>query len=178
MFFEWYALNIGAEGTDGPGVTITSCNEGLEGAAVNVFSGSISIQSTDDCINAANADLSGYSYELNISGGTTEMPGENLQSGQPGGNGQPNGKEPPSGEERPDGEERPAQGALAVKSRTAAPRRKGRRERTARITAATPRHKSAERAHRSAMMAAHRRLFFAGRRNKALPVLRRCPTPA
>lgn len=65
-----YALNVGAEGTDGPSVTVTSCNEGLEGAAVNIFSGSISIQSTDDCINAANADLSGYSYELNIFGGT------------------------------------------------------------------------------------------------------------
>ncbi len=39
-----------------------------------------------------------------IFGGTMEMPGENMQ------NGQPNGKEPPSGEERPDGEERPAQG--------------------------------------------------------------------
>lgn len=65
-----YALNVGAEGTDGPSVTVTSCNEGLEGAAVNVFSGSISIQSTDDCINAANADLTGYSYELNIFGGT------------------------------------------------------------------------------------------------------------
>ena len=176
-----YALNIGAEGTDGPSVTVTSCNEGLEGAAVNIFSGSINIQSTDDCINAANADLSGYSYELNIFGGTitahsdsgdgfdsngdltisggsvtvwtanaadnepldadgtvsvsggtvlasggsggmgmslaaaqpcvifggtTKMPGENVQ------NGQPNGKEPPSGEERPDGEDRPAQGSF------------------------------------------------------------------
>ena len=171
-----YALNVGAEGTDGPSVTVISCYEGLEGAAVNVFSGSISIQSTDDCINAANADPSGYSYELNIFGGTitarsdngdgfdsngdltisggyvtvwtanaadnepldadgtvavsggtvlaaggsggmgmslaaaqpcvifggtTEMPGENLQNGQPGAGGQPNGKEPPSGEERP-----------------------------------------------------------------------------
>ena len=47
-----------------------------------------------------------------IFGGTTEMPGENLQSGQPGGNGQPNGKEPPSGEERPDGEDRVAQGGF------------------------------------------------------------------
>ena len=65
-----YTLNIGAEGTDGPSVTVTSCYEGLEGATVNVFSGSINIQSTDDCINAANADLSGYSYELNIFGGT------------------------------------------------------------------------------------------------------------
>lgn len=112
MFFKWYALNIGAEGRDGPGVTVTSCNEGLEGAAVNVFSGSINIQSTDDCINAADADLSGYSYELNIFGGTTEMPGENLQNGQPGGNGQPNGKEPTSSEELPNGEDRPAQSGM------------------------------------------------------------------
>lgn len=72
-----YALNIGAEGTDGPSVTVTSCNEGLEGATVNVFSGSISIQSTDDCINAANADLSGYSYELNIFGGTITARSDN-----------------------------------------------------------------------------------------------------
>lgn len=170
-----YTLNIGAEGTDGPSVTVTSCYEGLEGAAVNIFSGSISIQSTDDCINAANADLTGYSYELNIFGGTitahsdsgdgfdsngdltisggnvsvwtanaadnepldadgtvtvsggtvlaaggsggmgmrlaaaqpcvifggtTEMPGANMQNKQPGAGGQPNGKEIPSGEER------------------------------------------------------------------------------
>ena len=112
MFFKWYALNIGAEGRDGPGVTVTSCNEGLEGAAVNVFYGSIYIQSTDDCINASDADLSGYSYELNIFGGTTEMPGENLQNGQPGGNGQPNGKEPTSSEELPNGEDRPAQSGM------------------------------------------------------------------
>lgn len=72
-----YALNVGAEGTDGPSVTVTSCYEGLEGAAVNVFSGSISIQSTDDCINAANADLSGYSYELNIFGGTITARSDN-----------------------------------------------------------------------------------------------------
>ena len=182
-----YALNIGAEGTDGPSVTVTSCYEGLEGAAVNVFSGKVSIQSTDDCINAANADLTGYSYTLNIFGGTitahsdsgdgfdsngdltisggsvavwtanaadnepldadgtvtvsggtvlaaggsggmgmslaaaqpcvifggtTKMPGENVQNGQPGAGGQPNGKELPSGEERPDGEGRPVQGSL------------------------------------------------------------------
>ena len=65
-----YTLNIGAEGTDGPNVTITACSEGLEGAAVNVFSGNVSIQSTDDCINAANADLTDFAYALNIYGGT------------------------------------------------------------------------------------------------------------
>lgn len=47
-----------------------------------------------------------------IFGGTTEMPGENLQNGRTGGNGQPNGKEPTSSEERSDGEERPAQGGF------------------------------------------------------------------
>lgn len=47
-----------------------------------------------------------------IFGGTMEMPGENLQNGQPGAGGQPNRKEPPSGEERSDGEERPAQGGF------------------------------------------------------------------
>lgn len=63
-------LNIGAENTAGPSITITACYEGLEGAAVNIYSGDVSIVSTDDCINAANPSLSGYSYELNISGGT------------------------------------------------------------------------------------------------------------
>lgn len=48
-----------------------------------------------------------------IFGGTMEMPGENMQNGQPGAGGQPNRKEPPSGEERPDGEDRPAQGSFA-----------------------------------------------------------------
>lgn len=65
-----YTLEIGAAGTDGPRITVTSCYEGLEGAAVNICSGSIDIHSADDCINAANADLTGFSYQLNISGGT------------------------------------------------------------------------------------------------------------
>lgn len=63
-------LNIGKDGSDGPAITITDCNEGLEGATVNVYSGDIDIISTDDCINAANADLTDYAYEINISGGT------------------------------------------------------------------------------------------------------------
>ena len=63
-------LNIGADGTDGPTISVTSCTEGLEGAVVNIRSGSIDLVSTDDCINAANSELSGYAFELNISGGT------------------------------------------------------------------------------------------------------------
>ena len=63
-------LNIGADGTQGPTITISDCYEGLEGATVNVYSGDITITATDDCINAANPDLSGFNYQMNISGGT------------------------------------------------------------------------------------------------------------
>lgn len=63
-------LSIGADNTQGPTIAISDCNEGLEGAAVNVFSGEVNIVSTDDCINAANPDLSGFDYHLNISGGS------------------------------------------------------------------------------------------------------------
>ena len=63
-------LSIGADNTQGPTIAISDCSEGLEGAAVNVFSGKVNIVSTDDCINAANPDLSGFDYQLNISGGS------------------------------------------------------------------------------------------------------------
>ena len=65
-----YELNVGADGTDGPSITITGCCEGLEAAALNIFSGNIDITATDDCLNAANSDLSGYDFTMNISGGT------------------------------------------------------------------------------------------------------------
>lgn len=63
-------LNIGAEGAEGSAITITECYEGIEGAELNVYSGDISITSSDDCLNAANSDLSGYDFTMNISGGT------------------------------------------------------------------------------------------------------------
>ena len=53
-------LSIGADNTQGPTIAISDCSEGLEGAAVNIFSGEVNIVSTDDCINAANPDLSGF----------------------------------------------------------------------------------------------------------------------
>ena len=63
-------LNIGAEDTEGPAITITECYEGLEGAELNIYSGDVSILSSDDCLNAANSDLSGYDFTMTISGGT------------------------------------------------------------------------------------------------------------
>ena len=62
-------LSIGSSNTQGPTIVINECNEGLEGAQVNVYSGDVTIHSTDDCINAANGDLSEYSFQLNIFGG-------------------------------------------------------------------------------------------------------------
>ena len=38
-----YTLNIGASGTTGPTIKITSCYEGLEAATLNILSGNISI---------------------------------------------------------------------------------------------------------------------------------------
>ena len=63
-------LNIGADGTDGPTISITECCEGLEEAELNILSGDISILSSDDCLNAANSDLGSYDFAMNISGGS------------------------------------------------------------------------------------------------------------
>ena len=65
-----YTLNIGTEGSDeGPDINITGSVEGLEGAAVNLYSGTGTVISSDDGINAANSDLTDYNYQMNISGG-------------------------------------------------------------------------------------------------------------
>ena len=63
-------LNIGADGTDGPSISITSCYEGLEGTVVNIFSGDIDLQSTDDCINAADSDQPNGDFQIDITGGS------------------------------------------------------------------------------------------------------------
>ena len=64
-----YVMNIGAENTDGPTIKVSESEEGLEAATVNVYSGNITVYSSDDCINAANKELSDYSFAINISGG-------------------------------------------------------------------------------------------------------------
>ncbi len=65
-----YTLQIGAEGTDGPAISITECYEGLEAAALRIASGDIRIHASDDCLNAANSDLSGFDFSMELSGGT------------------------------------------------------------------------------------------------------------
>lgn len=75
-----YTLQIGAEGTGGPAISITDCDEGLEAAALHVASGDIRIRASDDCLNAANSDLSGFDFSMDISGGT---PPEKPDGGTP-----------------------------------------------------------------------------------------------
>ena len=75
-----YTFQIGAEGTDWPAISITDCDEGLEAAALHVASGDIRIRASDDCLNAANSDLSGFDFSMDISGGT---PPEKPDGGTP-----------------------------------------------------------------------------------------------
>lgn len=72
-----YVMNIGAEGTDGPTVTVTKSNEGIEAATLNVYSGNVKVNATDDGVNAANGDLTGYSFSYNQYGGTVWVNCEN-----------------------------------------------------------------------------------------------------
>lgn len=63
-------MNIGADGTADPTIDTTECCEGIEAATLNIFSGDVSINSSDDCMNAANGGLTGYSFSMTISGGS------------------------------------------------------------------------------------------------------------
>ena len=66
-----YVTNIGVSGSEsGPSITVTKCEEGIEGAVVNLYSGSATVKAADDGINAANSDLTNYAYAINIAGGT------------------------------------------------------------------------------------------------------------
>lgn len=65
-----YALTVGTKnGGSAPIINIKSCYEGLEGANITIESGDIKINATDDGINAANSDLKGYAFTLDINGG-------------------------------------------------------------------------------------------------------------
>ena len=60
-----YTLTI-----NGGDIDILKSEEGLEGATVNMAGGTGNIVSSDDGVNASNSDLTDYTYELNISGGS------------------------------------------------------------------------------------------------------------
>ena len=66
-------LYIGDENTEGPDITVEKSCEGIEAAELYIRSGRITVHSTDDCLNAANSDLSGYAFKIEISGGELYM---------------------------------------------------------------------------------------------------------
>ena len=69
-------LTIGSEGQSGPAVTVHSSTEGLEGTVVSIHSGNVTIRSSDDAVNAANADAAyegELTYAINITGGTLNV---------------------------------------------------------------------------------------------------------
>ncbi len=68
-----YILTIGVEGAEGPEINVKKSAEGLEGAVVNIISGDITVNASDDGINAANSDLTDYSFSINIMGGSVTV---------------------------------------------------------------------------------------------------------
>ena len=64
-----YALTVGNENGSGPDIDIKKSYEGFEGATITLRGGKGNILSSDDGMNAANGDLSNYSFELDITGG-------------------------------------------------------------------------------------------------------------
>ncbi len=54
-------------------INISKSYEGIEGATVEILGGDITIISTDDGINAANSELSNYTYYILISGGNINI---------------------------------------------------------------------------------------------------------
>ena len=67
-----YRMFLGEEdGNDEAiGLTVTDSYEGIEAANIYVLSGNYDVYSDDDCVNAANGDLSGYSFLLRMYGGS------------------------------------------------------------------------------------------------------------
>ncbi|MBO4934538.1 MAG: carbohydrate-binding domain-containing protein [Clostridia bacterium] len=65
-----YVMNIGTKGVDGPTITVTKAEEGVEAATINVWSGSVNVSASEDGINAANSDLENYAYSYNQFGGS------------------------------------------------------------------------------------------------------------
>lgn len=53
-----------------PAFKVKSCYESIEAATINIYSGDYEMYCSDDIINAANANLKGWTYQLNIYGGT------------------------------------------------------------------------------------------------------------
>lgn len=67
-----YYMTLGTENAQQavPAFKVKSCYESIEAATINIYSGDYEMYCSDDIINAANADLRGWTFQLNIYGGT------------------------------------------------------------------------------------------------------------
>ena len=67
-----YYMTLGTENVQQavPAFKVKSCYESIEAATINIYSGDYEMYCSDDIINAANADLRGWTFQLNIYGGT------------------------------------------------------------------------------------------------------------
>lgn len=63
-------------------ILIERCYEGIEGATVEIYGGTIALTSMDDGINAANSDLKNYAYNIYVGGGelTINATGDGIDS--------------------------------------------------------------------------------------------------
>ena len=70
-FHSEYVTTMGSETSTQESliVNILHSYEGIEGAEVNLYDGYYRIYSSDDCVNAANGDLSRYTFMINVYGG-------------------------------------------------------------------------------------------------------------
>ena len=70
-FHSEYVTTMGSETStqDSLKITVLHSYEGIEGATVNLYDGYYRIYSTDDCVNAANGDLTRYTFVINVYGG-------------------------------------------------------------------------------------------------------------
>ena len=66
-----YILNIGEKGgAASPVIRVEESNEGIEAATMHIYSGTLRVYAADDGINAANSDLTAYSFSCDIHGGS------------------------------------------------------------------------------------------------------------
>ena len=66
-------LNIGEKGTPGPVIRVEESYEGIEAATINMYSGDVTVVAEEDGVNAANSDLTGYAFSLNVYGGKLKV---------------------------------------------------------------------------------------------------------
>lgn len=61
---------------------VNKCYEAIEGASVEIYGGTFNLKSSDDGINAANADLTNYPYNIYIGGGSIllDVEGDGIDS--------------------------------------------------------------------------------------------------